>query len=372
VTGIMEYYLLGVIAAFLINVVRLLITIMTGFSQRIKNLKKIGGYFNITKGQITKEKPSIAWVVFYFVDALFITPLLSWLYVGYYLFGFVKARINKTELPEKLKEINFKLSSADLPKDLVKECLNEISRFYSGQDADFRNPYDDEYYKDTYSITSGDGRDDWNVKLELDKSNRTFVINARDPDFGEHIDTSEYKFEGTELWARTIEAKHKYPNKVEYEIKNCVVLEQEYRERQKDGLFSSPEEVDERVQKLFEEVEWGKHNNPAIRYFILFRHADVLNDAAVKKFFQSEYERITYGFKRLEERVNSLGFSIGKQEYITGNTIMRSSEDTSEENLVEIRDILHGDGMARFNISYAEFSNKERLVDDLKLYLSKL
>lgn len=368
----MGYYLIGVMIAFLINVIKLFTTIIIGFSQRIKNIKKIGGYFNITEGQITKEKPSNGKVVFYFLDVLFITPLLSWLYVVYYVFALVKARINKAAVPEKLKEINFKLSSVDLPKEQVKECLNEISRFYSGQDADFRIPYDDEYYKDTYFITSGDGRHDWNVELELDKSSRTFVINARDPDFGEHIDTYEYKFEGTELWSRTIEAKHKYPNNVEYEIKNGVVLEQEYRARQKDGPFNSPEDVDKKVQQMFEEVEWIKHNNPAIRYFILFRNAAVLNDAAAKKFFQSEYERITYGFKRLEERVNSLGCSIGKQEYITGNTILCNSEDTPEKNLVEIRDILNGDGMARFNISYAEFSNSERLVDDLKLYLSKL
>jgi len=368
----MGYYLLGVVIAFLINLVRLFITIISGFSQRINNLKKIGGYYNITEGQITKEKPSTGKVAFYFVDVLVITPLLSWLYICYLVFVIVKARINKAPVPEKLKEINFKLASIELPKEQVKECLNEISRFYSGQDADFRIPYDDEYYKDTYFITYGDGSDDWNVELELNKSNQTFVINARDPDFGEHIDTFEYKFEGTELWSRTIESKHKYPNNVEYEIKNGVVLEQEYRERQKDGLFSSPEEVDKRVQKLYEEVEWGKHNNPAIRYFILFRHADLLDDTTAKKFFQTEIERITYGFKRLEERVNTLECSIGTQKYMTGNTILCNNENTPEEKLVEIRDILHGDGMARFNICYAEFNQYEKIVEDLKLYLSKL
>ena len=125
----MGYYLLGVIVAFLINVVRLFITIITGSSQRIKNIQKLGVQYNITEGKCTKEKPKPGKVVFYIADVLIITPLLSWLYVCYFVFSIVKARINKAPVPEKLKEINYKLSSIDLPKETVKECMNEIARF---------------------------------------------------------------------------------------------------------------------------------------------------------------------------------------------------------------------------------------------------
>jgi len=370
----MGYYLLGVIIAFLINVVRLFITIITGFSQRIRNIQKLGFQYNITEGQCTKEKPTPGKVAFYIADVLIITPLLSWLYVCYFLFTIVKARINKAPVPEKLKEINYKLSSVDLPNEVVKECMNEIARFYGAEDAGFddRNPYDDEYYKNTYVITSGSGMHDWNVDLELDKKSRTFAINARDPDFGEHIDTYEYKFEGTELWTRTIEAKHKYPDHTEYDIKTGVVMEQDYRARQKDTLFSSPEEVEEKIQKLYSEINWEKNPNPAFTYFILFRHGDLFDDITTKRFLQSEYERLTYGFKRLEERVNKLGCSICKQEFMPGNTIRCDNDDIPEESLVEIREILHGDGMACYSITYGEFSLYEQLVEDLKLYLSKL
>jgi hypothetical protein len=370
----MGYYILGVVIAFLINVVRLFITIITGFSQRIKNIEKLGVHYNITEGKCTKQKPTPGKVVFYITDVLVITPLLSWIYVCYFLFTIVKARINKAPVPEKLKEINYKLSSIDLPREIVKGCMNEIVRFYGGEDADFdhRNPYDDEYDKNTYVITSGSGTRDWNIHLELDKKNHTFAINACDPDFGEHIDTYEYKFEGTELWTHTIEAKHKYPDHTEYDIKNGVVMEQNYRNRQKDALFSSPEKVEEKVQKLYSEIDWEKNPNPAFAYFILFRHRDLFDDATTKRFLQSEYERLTYGFKRLEERVDKLGCSICKQELISGNTIHCDKCDIPEESLVEIREILHGGGMVRYGVSYAEFSLYERLTEDLKLYLSRL
>ena len=52
--------------------------------------------------------------------------------------------------------------------------------------------------------------------------------------------------------------------------------------------------------------------------------------------------------------------------------LLCNNENTPEEKLVEIRDILHGDGMARFNINYVEFNQYEKIVEDLKLYLSKL
>jgi hypothetical protein len=369
----MEYYIFGVSIAFLINIYTLLLNMLTGISRRIKNLKKIGGHYNLTKGQLTKEKPTVGKLAFWVADILIITPLLSWLYVGYYVVMLIKARINKTPVPEKLKEINFKLSSIDLPKELVKECLNEIARFYGGPGVDFRSPYDDDDWKNYYDIKSGDGRHDWNVHLDLDKSTHSFVITSRDPDFGEHIDTFDYRFEGTVLWSRTIETKHEYPDHVDYEIRDGVVLEQEYRERQKSSLFTSEEEIEERVKKLYGEVEWSEHNHPTVRYFVLFRHDDVLDDTAAKKYFRSELERITDGYRRLESRVNTLGCRIGQADFQMGNTIFcADNENTPEANLEEIRDILYGEGLSRFGLTFGEFLLYEKIIEDLKRYLSKL
>ncbi len=220
---------------------------------------------------------------------------------------------------------------------------------------------------------SGDGRHDWNVDLELEKPNHTFTINARDPDFGEHIDVYEYKFEGYDLWARTIESKCNYPDHTEYKIKNGKVLEQEYRDRQGQGsgLFSSPEEVEERVQKLYADLEWNNFNHPVVKYFIFFRHEDLFDDATAKNHLQSEYDRITRGYKRLEERVYSLGCSIGKSEYSQENTI-KFGEETPPENRAEAQEILYNNGFQRFDISYGEFIQYTQLIEDLKRYISKL
>jgi hypothetical protein len=370
----MKTYLVGVIVALVMNMVRLVVAAIASSSHRIRNIEKLGLHYNITEGQCTKQKPTWAKVTFYLVDLLAITPLLSWLYVCYSVFALVKARINRAPLPEKIKEINHKLSSANLPREIVKECMNEIARFYGGEGAgiDDRNPYEDEYDMNTYVIASGSGRHEWNVHLELDKKNRSFTIIARDPDFGEHITTCEYKFEDTELLTRTIEAKHKYPDYTEYDIRNGVVMENEFRDRQKNSIFSSPEEVEERVQKLRAEINWENNANQAFRYFILFRHDDLLNDKAAKRFFQSEHERITSGFRRLEERVKNLGCSIVKSEFIKGNDIHCEPKDIPEESLAEIRGILNGNGLARYGISYAEFSGYEQLIQEIKLYLSRL
>jgi hypothetical protein len=151
------------------------------------------------------------------------------------------------------------------------------------------------------------------------------------------------------------------------------VLEQEYRERQKSSLFSSEEEIEERVKKLYGEVEWSEHNHPAVRYFVLFRHEDVLDDSAAKKFFRSELERISDGYRRLESRVNALGCRIGQGDYQMGNTIFcEDNENTSEANREEIRDILYGEGLSRFGLTFGEFRIYGQIIEDLKRYLSKL
>ncbi len=99
----------------------------------------------------------------------------------------------------------------------------------------------------------------------------------------------------------------------------------------------------------------------------------MLDDAAAKKFFRSELERITEGYSRLENRVNSIGYRIGESEYQMGNTIFcNDTESTQEAYIEEIRDILYGEGLSRFGLAFAEFRLYEQIVEDLKLYVSKL
>ena len=107
--GFMGIYLFGVALASLLNAVRFFISIISGFSQRIKNLKKTGGHFNITEGHVTKDRPSIAKVAFYIADILIITPLLSWLYVCYFIFAVIKGRINRVPVPEKISVVRLGL-----------------------------------------------------------------------------------------------------------------------------------------------------------------------------------------------------------------------------------------------------------------------
>lgn len=370
----MKTYLAGVLVAFLINLSKLVYALIAASGQRIKNIEKVGLHYNITEGQCTKQKPTWGKVAFYLFDLLVITPLLSWAYVCYFGYSLLKARITRAPLPEKIKEIQFKLSSVSLPRETVKECLNDIARFYGGEDAaiDYRNPYEDDYDKDTFIISSGDGMHDWNVHLELDKKNRNFTIISRDPDCGEHITTREYKFEGATLWARTIEAKHKYGSRAEYDIRNGVVLEQDYRERQKGSILGSPEDIEERLEKLRTETSWENSIAQGIRYFILFKHDDVLNDMPAKRFFESEHERIASGYKRLEERAKQLGGTIGKSEFMEGNIIHCESKDIPEESLAEIHGLMSANGLEKYGITYGEFSDSEQLVEQLKLYISKL
>ena len=51
-------------------------------------------------------------------------------------------------------------------------------------------------------------------------------------------------------------------------------MEQDYRARQKDTLFSSPEEVEEKIQKLYSEISCGKWGRSYfINYYALAVHS---------------------------------------------------------------------------------------------------
>lgn len=380
----MEIYIAGVLVVFLINLGKLFVAVIASSSQKNKNIEKLGLHYNIIEGHCTKQKPTWGKVTFHLFDLLVIAPLLSWVNVCYFAFSLVKKRVNKAPLPEKLKEINYKLSTVNLPRETVKDYINEIARFYGGEDAgiDERSLYDDEYDKNRYVISSGDIMHDSNVHLELDKKNHSFRIIARDPSptFVKHIATYEYKFNASELWSRTIEKKRKYPgsNELEYDIKNGVFLEQEFRDRQKSlssdvqKIIFMVEGIEERILKLRAETNWSDNVNPAIRYFILFRHNDLLDNREAKRFFQAEHERLLSGFKKLEEKVKHLGCSIGKSEFIEGNEIKCEPNGISEECLAEIREILTDKSLVRYGIKYGEFRDYEPLIQDIELYLSRL
>src|SRR5208283_2896437 len=109
----MSIYLSGVLLCIAINLLRLVVILFGLSSTKSKNFRRVNLYYDMTTGGYSKRKPSRWTLVFRFADMLLISPLLSWIGVIWIVVGYVKAHVNKVPVPEKIKEINFKLSSLE-------------------------------------------------------------------------------------------------------------------------------------------------------------------------------------------------------------------------------------------------------------------
>jgi hypothetical protein len=298
----MGIYLTGVFIALIINLIIIINVFFTLISTKNRNIKQIGLHFNPWTGNYTKEK--LTWKAFslYIVYLLMISPLFSWLSVGWSVFIYLKGIFNKVPVPEKIKEINFKLSSVDLPKAKVKEYMNEIVKFYGDDYINLDDRILDEDDPDLLVIEPAIEKDDWYREIRLDRKIKNFTMYSHTPDYdAQFTDVYDYKFVGSDLWTRKIEHKGEFIGSgEEWDIKNNVVMELEVRNRMGEScLHYKPEDIEKKISSLKEVVEWQECKQNIIKYFVMFRHSDLFTEFELGKYMRSELERIKYGYKKI-------------------------------------------------------------------------
>jgi len=370
----MSIYLSGVALCIGINVFRLVVILFGFSSTKSKNFRRVKLYYDITTGGYSKQKLSRSALTFRFVDMFLISPLLSWIGVIWTIVAYVRAHVNKAPVPEKIKEVNFKLSSMELPEDKVKACLNEIASFYGYSDPGFRTLTDNEDDDpNEFVFSPAEDKDDWYSEMRLNPSANQYTIYTHSPDYaGQYTALYEYKIDNTELHSRVIESKNEWYVEVDYDIKDNVVLESNVRERMsKSPLPSSAEDIDAKIAELKSEVEWQTLRS-RLKYFIMFRHGDIFKDADLKKYFRSEIERLKTGYRALEQEAAKLGGSIipfNKDDFSTYMRIRWDEELPPDK--VEMLRTVHKN-IEQFNISHNEFYELEKITNELTSYLNKL
>lgn len=370
----MELYVLGVIIAFIVNILRGVFALSNLISVKSRNFRKLKLYYDFTSGGYVKTKTSITKYILIFGELLIISPLFSWLSIGWFSFNLIRGFIKKGQVPEKIKEINFKLSSADLSKEKIKECLDQLAEFYGYPKVDFRTISDEEEYdSDELVIEFADEETHWGVDVYLNKEQNQYTLTARSPDYSsKHTHVDEYKFENSKIYSRSIDHKFEYYVDEEYDLKDGVVLEDEIRKKNAESSFPQSEErIQEKIAELHESTKWSEPRR-RIQYFILFRHDDFLNDSELRHFFRAEVNRIQKGCSNLKDEVESLGGYIVAPDFdeFASFSRIRTKEETSEENQKMISAL--SKDPSKFNITYEEFNESEKLLEELRLYISRL
>ncbi len=128
----MQMYLTGVILVEAFGLLELLSIFIDTFSARFQNFTNAGFFFDpITEKFYTHKQPSKTWA-FYFADLIIFTPLLSWVSCVLLITSFIKKYSARSHLPDKVKELEYRLSTIVLQKEETIALINELNAFYYG------------------------------------------------------------------------------------------------------------------------------------------------------------------------------------------------------------------------------------------------
>jgi len=362
----MEFsYFSGFILAFVIGLVKVAISFSNLLSIRARNLAKVGQHYNCFQGRFVEQKSGKGSHLFFVIYMLVLAPLFSWLSVMSAAWTFVAAWSNKVPVPEKIKEIQFKIASIDLSKEQLAEMYQEIAVFYG-----VNNPIsalqnsDEDSDRFTLVIETGD----WPREITVDPKSKTYVYYSRTPDYDSVFNSKfEYKIENLELWQRELEDSVDHYGKIEYDIKDNVVLEYEIRKRHEESSFKIVD-LEEKLQRLNNSVKWHRVEAHNVTLFIFSHHPDLISAFDFRKFVRSEWERLKIAVVKINKAVTELGGNVVETEF---GFEPRYGESQSEEQKEALSKIFEQDMKVKFGASSAEHRNFKSIESEFRKWLGE-
>lgn len=369
------FYFYGVLLALLIGFVRVCISVSILFSQRAHNLKKIGLCYNPFQGNFTPSNTTtgakFSKFIFYLFYVLILAPIFSWLSVISFVVGVIARLTNKAPIPECIKEIQFKLANVDLSKDQMIELQTEISkllginlRILTGETID-----EDDL---TYVLK----QDKWYIEVCVEPTNKKFSIYSHYPDdySSQFYSSYEYRFEGTKLFARLLEEHADHYGKLEYQVKDNVVLEGELRKRDSElseRIRVFAKDIEEELKRLREEIEWYEYNDVVVKFFIMSKHPEIFPAKEYKKAVRRELERIKNSTEQLISRARESGAMITENAENNWGDPFTIPENCDESTIAKIRDIFAPESLSKQGISWKELCDRKKIENDLLKFLGE-
>lgn len=258
----------GYILALIINLIKVIISFAVVNSIRSKNMERIGLHFNHFSNTFDlKEKQSLKIVFLYIFYLLVLSPLFSWLSVIVSLLTFIYQYSKKATIPEKIKEIQFKISNISLSKEQMNELMNEIENALGIKKDNNYNEEELTLKLDTYS------------ELTMNKREKKLYFDTNFDYERMILEVYEFRIEGTKLICRLLEEKDKRIENEIIRVRDNVVLESQIRKLYHKDDIDCLDEINEYRKK----VEWHEISRPDIRFFVLSNHPELISKSELKK-----------------------------------------------------------------------------------------
>lgn len=287
-------YSLWCFIAFIFEVISIIAGLNEKYSIKSKNLQKIGLHYNFWQGKYIEWKKQ-HWFRSLVLStiAIIISIILSWVTVAYRVFYRVKRIYKKLNTPEKIKEIDYKLSNIELSKDEVQKTVQESANLLWKNISFDIVENDDDFDKNSLEFDNWI----WFYDLTVIKEEKKYLLYWHTDDYwSSNKDIWQYKFEWFEVLIRLIQRQDDSIWSYYYQIKDWIILESEIIWHTKDDKFSSSDYTIEQLTKL---IDWFTLYDYKIKYFLINIHRLDFDSLSRKQFFRKEIERIKLGLIKL-------------------------------------------------------------------------
>lgn len=360
-----DAYTTGVVVAAVIGAVKIAITSSILLSLRARNMSKVGYHYHTFTGQFLKQKPMKGSFIFFILYVLVFAPIFSWLSVISAAWGYIAAHTNKSPVPDKLKEIQFKIANVDLPKDKVIELVSETAALLGvPPEIDALDPDSDDGDPNTLVLESGD----WYRDITVDASKFRYMMNSHPDDYGIISDIIwEYKIEGSKVFERVIEDKTKTYTEEYWDVKDNVVLEADMRKRNSEEKFAF-RSVDETIENTKAACQWHELTYYKVRYFILSKHPDLVPLNELRRLIRTELESFRTNFPRFCKVFTEKGGKVieGEERFE-----FRFSDGQSESSKKELSALFEPEALSEFGLPRIAIDEPKKYEADLLRWLGE-
>lgn len=317
-------YVIGVAISFLVSVVKVSYATAQLTSTRAKNFKHLGLFYSCAQGRFLEGKSHPIRYLVYLIYMLLIAPLFSWLAVASAAGAFIWDMSRRQPTPEKIKDVHYKLGFSVLPKEQVIQLARDLGNLV-GEVNLIREVRESPYGTAT---------------LQLDKVRKLLFINSRTADYQtDHRLELEFRISATHVDYRTISDSTEHAGgEVENDVIDNVVQESQIRKR-REGMSDHPLfNAETTIAHLKKSVEWHPIAEPRfISYFVLV-NANELSLFDLRKFFQSEKQRIETGCREILRDVDTQGGIVSETEDGYDITHRDNNDKAAREKLSRLFD----------------------------------
>lgn len=356
-----DFYLLGVAISFLIGSAKIAVAVATVFSQRAKNLEKIGIYYSFMRGAFGSETPTSFYKLAAFVFYLsVIAPLFSWLSVASAAWAFIAYLSSRSAVPEKVKELQYKIAHADLSKEQLISLQEEAAKALDLSGGKHTEDSKVDSHESLNSFVLNLDGEYQKVRAEPKLKTLTF-FDCNPENYWIFNSVFEYRFNGNNLECRLIEEHSTHGDREDWSVEDNVVLESEIRKRYSETSFKV-RSLEEELEHYRSQVVWHAFNRYDVRFFVMGKHPELFPPSELRRVIRSDLERLRLGKDLILQSASEHGIEIIESE--TGYEFSLP-ERITDKRQAQLWEAFSNDALSMFSVKASELDSFHTYENDL-------